>query len=1031
MTNDWTSSETISPPDQIKITWKVKLAGSNTVVDKSVSLQSTTKSTSRTEYRTIAYNDAEGKPQTQDVAVFKRDVKTATIASVNSAYVTYRVQNSLGLPPGSVENVSETTTEYAITTEGPVKIKDTTVEQISYVQFVGSLSVPSYEGFTPGTYLVVANKTVVEYENVRTASGRDMTRTKTSRWIAQGLSQEGQQSAKDVLALVDGLKGTAGNPALFDDVIQTYIPLIFEGTEVQTSTGREPVPSRPSEQDSIKDEVTNGDTNPDDTTVTPEEKYGNGAWTSYVPSGIDPKTLQGDSNGDGVPDWAPYVPQDYTDYDQDSNSDGTPDWAPYVPTSWEDLNQDSNGNGVPDWAPFVPTQWQDYDQDSNNNGVPDWAPFVPQEWQDYRGDTNNDGVPDWAPFVPQDWQDYNQDSDNNGVPDWAPFVPGSWQSFNQDTNNDGTPDWAVYVPTGWQDFNQDTNNDGVPDWSVYVPTGWQDFDQDTNNDGTPDWAVYVPTQWQDLDQDSNGDGVPDWAPYIPTQWEDYDTDTNNDGTPDWAPYVPTGWEDFDTKDTDYATDTVTVDNTKTITGVVRFDGGAYDSTEDTTTATYEMPYAPDSYFQILKGQRVLTPGGARAAAEAFGRTESALDIGHAYGQNIVSGFNEIPSDDLSPLYLRIAGIEGAFLCDSISYAWGPEGMVVSSDLMLIGVTGYYGSSAPATSWLRLPVASTGLTAAGATTVEANPVKANSIAIPNNFSGATPAPTLAQLPTNGSDVFAEWRQGANIIGPTLAVELLTAFTGPYLSSREFEYAFTLEAETAAVASGPFVYEPELDQADLYTAPFADLEDNLIETPVARVSGTAEPLLGNTATTLSTAEAAGWTRIFNGAEDEGSVEVTGFPFNVVVNAAPYTSCWVTSNGYLMFEFVAVTYQGLGAGGPAVPKLHFGAGDYAYQSVYKKIGTNDVRIRWEGSTSFSSSTADRFMEINFYKAKLNGTRFVEVRSGSINNPNTSSLFMLATASTALAETDFSDFESWVFEGNSDGTSWTVYTGQHVELS
>jgi hypothetical protein len=281
------------------------------------------------------------------------------------------------------------------------------------------------------------------------------------------------------------------------------------------------------------------------------------------------------------------------------------------------------------------------------------------------------------------------------------------------------------------------------------------------------------------------------------------------------------------------------------------------------------------------------------------------------------------------------------------------------------------------------------------------------------------------------VFAEWRQGANIIGPTLAVELLTAFTGPYLSSREFEYAFTLEAETAAVASGPFVYEPELDQADLYTAPFAALEDNLIETPVARVSGTAAPSLGNTATTLSTAEAAGWTRIFNGAADEESVQVTGFPFNVVVNAAPYTSCWVTSNGYLMFEFVPVQFSGLGAGSPPVPKLHFGAEDMAYQVVYKKIETNAVRIRWEGSTSFEATTPDRFIEIYFYKAKLNGTRFIEVRAGSVNTPLSGSPLMLATASTSLASATFDELESWVFEGNSDGTSWTAYTGEHVELS
>lgn len=773
MPNDWTSSETISSPDQITINWKVRPAGSTTVVDKSVKLQSTTKSTSKTEYQTFAYNDAEGKLQTQDVAVFKRDVKTATIASVNSAYVTYRVQNGLGLPSGNAGNVSETTTEYAITVEGPVKIRETTVDLISFVQFAGSLAVPSYKGYAPGTYLIVSNKTIIEYQNIKTVTGRDMTRTFTSRWQARGLTQEGSQAAKEDLLKADEIPPPAGstnNAELFDVIILSFLPLVFEGTEVQTSTGREPVPARPSEQDSIKDEVVNGDTNPDDTTVTTEEKYGNAAWTAYVPAGVDPKTLQGDSNGDGVPDWAPYVPQTYEDYNQDSNNDGTPDWAPYVPTSWQDLNQDSSGDGIPDWAPYVPTRWQDYNQDTNNDDTPDWAPYVPQGWQDYRGDSNNDGVPDWAPYVPGNWQDYNQDSNGDGIPDWAP----------------------------------------------YVPAGWQDFNQDTNNDGTPDWAPYVPIQWEDLDQDTNGDGVPDWAPYVPTQWQDYNTDTDSDGTPDWAPYVPTGWEDFDTKDTDYTTDTVTVDNTKTITGVVRFNGSAYDSTEDTTTATYEMPYAPDSYFQILQGQRVLTPGGARVAAEAFGITQSALDIGHAYGQNIVSGFNEIPSDDLSPLYLRVAGIEGAFLCDSVSYAWGPEGMVVSSDLMLLGVTGYYGSSAPATSWLRLPVASTGLTVAGATTVEANPIKANSIVIPNDFSGATPAPTLAQLPVNGQDVFAEWRQGANIIGPTLAVEILTAFTGLYLSNREFEYALTLEAETAELMTGPLIDFVELTRVFVGTA-----------------------------------------------------------------------------------------------------------------------------------------------------------------------------------------------------------------------
>lgn len=224
-------------------------------------------------------------------------------------------------------------------------------------------------------------------------------------------------------------------------------------------------------------------------------------------------------------------------------------------------------------------------------------------------------------------------------------------------------------------------------------------------------------------------------------------------------------------------------------------------TDPVITAIYDMPYAPDDYFYYEKSVRKLYRSGAQRAAEKFGQTEAALDVGHAYGQNIVTGFNETPTLDLAPVYIRLAGIEGAFLLDAASYAWGPEGMVVSSDLMLLGVTGYDGLTPPATSWLRLPAAPSAIGPAGATTIEASPVKANSINIPSGFDARNPAAVLASLPTNGVDVFREWRANTVVLPPALVLEQFTVAAGPYLAMREFEYGLVLEPETAAIAAGP--------------------------------------------------------------------------------------------------------------------------------------------------------------------------------------------------------------------------------------
>jgi len=219
----------------------------------------------------------------------------------------------------------------------------------------------------------------------------------------------------------------------------------------------------------------------------------------------------------------------------------------------------------------------------------------------------------------------------------------------------------------------------------------------------------------------------------------------------------------------------------------------------TTTASYAMPLAPDDYYAFADGEQVLIPGGASNAAENFLKAEALLDFGHAYGQNIVTGWNEFPSLDMSPVYIQIEGTEAAFLTDATSYAWDSNGMVVSSDLMLLGVSGWYGASSPSASWAQLPVPIAGLSAVSAG-LAGTASKANSIAIPAGFDPLNPGPVLAALPTSGTDAFATYRISQRVVKPALVIERVQIATGPAIEATEFDYPLVLPVEEAQIATG---------------------------------------------------------------------------------------------------------------------------------------------------------------------------------------------------------------------------------------
>jgi hypothetical protein len=407
----------------------------------------------------------------------------------------------------------------------------------------------------------------------------------------------------------------------------------------------------------------------------------------------------------------------------------------------------------------------------------------------------------------------------------------------------------------------------------------------------------------------------------------------------------------------------------------------------------------------------LNRGQAARAAMLFGNAQVLLQAGHAFGQNIVTGFGEVPTRDLDPIYIRMAGIEAAFLRDGASYAWDSNGLVVSADLSLSGVTGYTGASAPSSSWVRLPVASTGLNPTPVPDTDVT-VKANSIAIPAGFNPRDPASVaaaLAALPTNGSDRYAVSQpDDLLLIIPVLESESAEVMTGGFISAIEYEYVLTLPAETFSLATGGVVEE---------------FSNSIAE-------GTVAPQLGANSATSST----GWTLIQDGSVDDGSVQTGNFGFTFTLAGTGYTSCYVGSNGYITFGGGSDEYSGLDAINPNQPKILFAPGDRSFQRVYTQTGTlgslQYASVRYEGtnSTSGSVGSSNIIAEITFF-SPIESQQWVEIRFGT--NAGTVSNFMIASSSTAYATATSTANSSWVLVGNSSGTSWTMTPDRYVAWS
>jgi hypothetical protein len=404
---------------------------------------------------------------------------------------------------------------------------------------------------------------------------------------------------------------------------------------------------------------------------------------------------------------------------------------------------------------------------------------------------------------------------------------------------------------------------------------------------------------------------------------------------------------------------------------------------------FTLPLAPDdSWMKISAGNYSIVTSAALENAKAYGRIQNRLLLANRSGMNLQLAATQMPETPFSPLVVQANGLSGLYRTNGTSWTLSQEGIVVSTDALFWGAVGGTGSF-----WF--PVAP------GVTTLP-----------------TTPATSTANV-TGTADG-----------GGTVTIATVTTMAVPGVVMPYNETVIAAQTTYTRLVVSSYPYSLATSTTSLALTAHTKL---VLILPPTRVSGTAAPVLGaGQVSPTSTATGDGWSLIYNNTDDEASIETASFPFSVTVDSTAYTSAWVTSNSYVTFVDTEVKFSSLSANNPAAPKIHIGAADFSYQRVYTKSSSNAFRIRWEGNSAYGApaGTSDRFFELTFYKPLGSGTQFIEVRSGDITG-STGGPFMLATASTALASGTFAANESWVFEGNSSGTSWTIYTGEHVEAS
>ena len=254
----------------------------------------------------------------------------------------------------------------------------------------------------------------------------------------------------------------------------------------------------------------------------------------------------------------------------------------------------------------------------------------------------------------------------------------------------------------------------------------------------------------------------------------------------------------------------------------------------------------------------------------------------------------------------------------------------------------------------------------------------------------------------------------------------------VSSSSGSFSFTITSDGYTEGTEQFLARVRLNSTSgtiIGTSATISINDTSTGTPeptgYVLTAGTKAPVFGAGGGTYPP---SGWTGLQNSSVDDNFVNANIPSFTI--NSTSYTTVSIGSNTYLTFGGGSSNYSGLSSSNPALNKIHMGAADNSYQRVSTvSSGTNYTRIRYEGngSTSGTVGSPGIVYEATFFNSTLTGgSPTVEILFG--NHNRTTGQAGIANTSSYYATYSQAANQSYVFVGNSTGTSWTIYTGYYM---
>lgn len=236
-----------------------------------------------------------------------------------------------------------------------------------------------------------------------------------------------------------------------------------------------------------------------------------------------------------------------------------------------------------------------------------------------------------------------------------------------------------------------------------------------------------------------------------------------------------------------------------------------------------------------------------------------------------------------------------------------------------------------------------------------------------------------------------------------------------SENGFAKLYTLDSNNVPVAVGGSLPN-SIDGGDFDTGSYAIVQES------------RSPLLGvNPAMYYN-----GWTRVVNTVNTTTSFLVS-MQFNFYIAGVAYNSFYVNRSSYITFGSNSSISTGFAANLPSATKIFIEPSAGYIQRIYVQSNSAYCRVRFEGDVTINTAlgASDLIYEITFVNPAYTTGQLIELRTSGTGYTNRNGIFGIASATQYLATSpDMLVGESWVFEGNSTGTAWTLNDYAHINI-